>query len=371
MLPASNRGLGMALNFPDPCKAPAPPAPFIVLPLPDIGMNALSAPFSPFVFVTFVPATNMASLKVMTTGDEAGVMGGLVSQIFKGPGKLTVGNPIVFITGLPGENLALPTSGNLMNAPVGAQIVPSTVFVTYTHREAPAPQGVEPVALSAEAVETLRDVTTGEGEAADRARVEGAWLSPGVACLRIGLFTAHTDREVFNTLRRLGDDGIRALVLDLRGNPGGDTEAALRLASAFLPRGTVMLRARDRDGDERDVVARGGQAYRWPLRIVVDGGTASAAELFVGALQHAARATVVGQPTYGKATAQRATGHADGALRYGTVRSYQLPDGRCIDGVGLAPDVAVPSGQSCLDAARRHLVVDGPAGRGEGPCSTA
>ncbi|MBW2525971.1 MAG: DUF4150 domain-containing protein [Deltaproteobacteria bacterium] len=341
MLPASNRGPGQALNFPDVCKTPAPPAPFVPVPYPDLGMNMQAAPFSPFVSVGFVPATNMGSLKVMTTGDEAGSMGGLVTGMIKGPGKLTVGNPIVFVTGLPAENLGLPTSGNAMNAPVGAQIVPSVINVTYTYRSASVSAGSLPVALDAHSVRALHDVAAGEGEAEAAARVTAGWLDEGVACLRIALFSAHTDREVFNALRRLGFDHIRELVLDLRGNSGGDTDAALRFASAFLPPGTPMLLERGGDGEDEPIVARGEQTYGWPLRIRIDGATASAAELLTAALQYRGRATVVGQQSYGKATAQRAIRWPDGALRYTTVSQFLLPDGAAIDGCGVAPDELV------------------------------
>jgi carboxyl-terminal processing protease len=341
MLPASNRGPGQSLNFPDVCKTPAPPAPFVPVPYPDIGMNMQAAPFSPFVFVQFIPATNMGTLKVMTMGDEAGAMGGLVTGMIKGPGKLTVGNPIVFVTGLPAENLALPTSGNAMNAPVGAQIVPSVVNVTYTYRHGPSPDAPLPVALNGENVRALHDVAAGDGGAQEAGRVRARWLDDGVASLTIALFSSHTDREVFNALRRLGIDDIRELELDLRGNPGGDTEGALRLASAFLPRGTIMLRERAGDGDEEEIVARGEQSYRWPLRLRIDGATASAAELLVAALQHVGRATVVGQPSYGKATAQRAIRWPDGTLRYVTVSQFFLPCGAAIDGCGVTPDEIV------------------------------
>jgi carboxyl-terminal processing protease len=341
VLPASNRGAGQALNFPDVCKTPAPPAPFVPAPYPDIGMNMQAAPFSPFVSVGFVPATNMGTLKVMTSGDEVGAMGGLVTGMIKGPGKLTMGNPIVFVTGLPAENLGLPTSGNAMNAPVGAQIVPSVINVTYTYRHGPLSGAALPVALDAESVRALHDVAAGEGEAAVPASVTARWLDDGVACLGIALFSSHTDREVFNALRRLGFDDIQELELDLRGNPGGDTDAALRLASAFLPRGTVMLLERDGDGDEEPIVARGEQSYRWPLRVRIDGATASAAELLTAALQHPSRATVFGQPSYGKATAQRAIRWPDGALRYVTVSQFLLPDGGPIDGCGVTPDEIV------------------------------
>ena len=343
MLPASNRGPGMALNFPDVCKVPAPPAPFIPAPFPDIGMNMQAAPFSPFTFVQFVPATNMASVKVMTTGDEAGSLGGLFTGIIKGPGTLMMGNPIVFITGLPGENLALPTTGNAMNAPLGAQVVPSTVNVLYTYlpSEEAVSGSAQTESLTAEDVNALLDVAHGGGDAEPAANVRASWLDEGVAYVRIGLFTSHTDRETFNALRHLGIDDIDALVLDLRHNPGGDTEGALRLLADFLGHGVTVLRHEDGQGERRDVKTRGEQAYRFPLCLLIDEQTASAAELFAAALQHHGRATIVGRGSYGKASAQRALRWPDGTLRYTTVGRYVRPDGTEIEGRGVRPDVLV------------------------------
>jgi carboxyl-terminal processing protease len=330
--------MGMSLNFPDVCKTPAPPAPFVPVPYPDMGMNMQSAPFSPFVNIAFMPATNMGTLKVMTSGDEAGAMGGLVTGVIKGPGKTTVGNPIVFVTGLPAECLLTPTSGNMMNAPVGAQIVPSVVNVLYTFADGPEAHAS---ALDQAQLRSLGEVARGDGEAGDAARVDACWLSPGVARVRIGLFSSHADRDFFNALRQLGEDSVREVVLDLRGNPGGDAAAAIRLAASFLPAGSVVLRERDSDGDEEAIVARGEQSYPWPLSVWIDGGTASAAELVAAALQHHGRATVIGRPSYGKATAQQVVCLSDGATRYATVVEYLLPDSARIDGRGVTPDIAV------------------------------
>ena len=355
MLPASNRGIGMSLNFPDVCKTPAPPAPFIPVPYPDLGMNMQAAPFSPFVFVQFVPATNMATLKVMTSGDEAGAMGGLITGLIKGPGKTTMGNPLVLVTGLPGESLATPTSGNAFNAPLGLQIVPSVVNVLYTHASAARELGSERDGLSRAHIRCLTDIAQGRGETADAARVRGEWLADGVAGLRIGVFSSHCDREVFNALRDLGNDAIRALVIDLRSNPGGDAEAAIRLASAFVPAGTVLLQKRHGDGDHDEVVARGGQSYPWPLALLLDADSASAAELFAGALQRCGRARLVGKATHGKASGQRAVREQDGRLRYRTVCEYLLPDGRRIEGRGVAPDVLVDDPDTIVEVALQAL----------------
>lgn len=345
MLPASNRGPGQSLNFPDVCKTPAPPVPFVPIPYPDLGMNMQAAPFSPFVQVGFVPATNMGSLKTMTSGDEAGVAGGLVSSMIKGPGKTTMGNPIVLVSGLPAESLANPTSGNMMNAPVGAQIVPSVINVLYTFRARCHGDGLDAAGLG-----ELADVTRGDGAVAD---VRARWLAPGGAYVRVTAFSAHGDLAVFNALRELGSEAVARVVLDLRGNRGGDARAAIRMAAAWLPRGTVLLHEIDGDGDEEALTASGDAVHPWPLCILIDGETASAAELVAATLQFHRRASIVGERSYGKATGHQAVVWPDGKLRYTRVAEYRLPDGTRIDGCGVVPDEVVPSRDALTHALNR------------------
>jgi len=335
MLPASNRGAGSSLNFPDVCKTPAPPAPFIPVPYPSIGLNMQSAPFSPFVSIGFMPATNMGTLKVMTSGDELGAIGGLVTGIIKGPGKTTVGNPIVFVSGLPGESLLNPTAGNNMNAPVGAQIVPSVVNVLYTLVDAPV---VDPGALDPSHLAALGAVARG-----DATEVVADQVAPGVGRVRLDVFSSHADRDLFVALDAIGGDGLHTLILDLRACRGGDAAAALRVAGAFLPEGTTILRARDADGDDEPIPARFTSPYPWRRYVRCDCATSSAADVLSCSLRHHGRAVVVGTPTYGKATAQAVVSPPSGGPRYATVATYLLPDGRPIDGVGVEPHHVVES----------------------------
>src|SRR4051812_18030329 len=100
MLPASNRGVGMNIGFPDVCLTPAVPAP-VPVPYPNIAMNVQAAPFSPIVKVTMMPAINMGSKIPMSLGDDAGV----AHPVFKTMGMYTMGNPVVLVNSLPAVNL--------------------------------------------------------------------------------------------------------------------------------------------------------------------------------------------------------------------------------------------------------------------------
>jgi carboxyl-terminal processing protease len=131
---------------------------------------------------------------------------------------------------------------------------------------------------------------------------------------------------------------MESLVIDLRGNPGGDAAAAITLAGDFLDSGSVVAVLTDGDGDETVYRARGPRPRMFPLTILVDRGTASAAELFAGSLQAYGRARLVGERTYGKGVVRAVVPSADGP-RYDAVAVFRLPDGRAPQRGGLSPDL--------------------------------
>ncbi|EYF08877.1 S41 family peptidase [Chondromyces apiculatus] len=368
MLPAANRGAGMNLGFPDVCNTIVGPA-TVPIPYPNIAMNAQAAPFSPVVKVSMVNALNMGSKIPMTSGDEAGT----AHPTVKGMGAYTMGNPIVHIDRLPAINLTCPTTGNNMNNPVGAVLVPSAVNVLYTYRTAPAGASVDPRAddassASVPGVSGVPTVGSGVDLGADAlAALEaslfavpplrpGVLLGSGVAHLCVDRFTADLPTLVFNEVCRLEAAGMRALVLDLRDNPGGDLDAAARLAGDFLPEGTLLVHVRDADGDETILRARPGAPYLFPVVLLVNRDTASAAEIFAGCLKAHTRVLVVGESTHGKSCAQRLLPSLAGpGAVYATVATVLLPGGEEIQDDGLTPDLVIsredPRADAQLDAA--------------------
>jgi carboxyl-terminal processing protease len=332
MLPASNRGAGMTMGMPDVCLTPAPPGPPVPVPYPNMGMNAMAVPFSPNVLVSSVPALNQGSSIPMTTGDE----GGVAHPTIKGPARFTMGNPIVQVNNLPGICLTCPTTGNNMNDALGAVLVPSVTNVFFT-----AAGGVAPARGPVDAAGVAR-----LGAAIEGARVEARLVGDRVAVVRPDVIAFATPAAVGEAIVRLARDagprGLAGVVLDLRGCPGGDLGAAIDLASDFLPLGAVVARVVDAEGDERAIRARDAALFDEPVAVLVDEGTASAAEVLAGALQDHGRAALVGRATYGKGTVERLAGRADApGAAYATVARVKLPGGREIEGRGLAPDVAL------------------------------
>ncbi len=314
MLPASNRGVGMNIGFPDVCLTPTPAGP-VPIPYPNFALNAQAVLFSPIVKVSGVHALNLASKIPMTFGDDPGT----AHPVFKQVGAYTMGNPIVKVDRLPAINLTCPTTGNAMNNAVGAVLVPSAVNVFYAHRHAPA-----------DLTELGRAMLGGDPLTAE--------LSPErVGLVRVAVISTDLPSRFRAAVRQLTDAGAESLVVDLRGCPGGDVDAAIRWAADFLPAAAEIVRIEDAEGDETVHRAPGPQVYTMPLTLLVDGDTASAAELFVACLKAHGRATLAGEKTYGKGTLQQVTSTSGAIGLQATAARWRAPDGALIEGAGVSP----------------------------------
>lgn len=158
-------------------------------------------------------------------------------------------------------------------------------------------------------------------------------VAPGVGYLRLASFSDRAADETRASLDSLRALGVRSLVLDLRGNPGGLVQRAVDVAGLFLPRGALVTRTqgRTRESEQRHDAAAAKPVLDWPLAVLVDGGSASAAEIVAGALQDHDRAVVLGSTSFGKGSVQsflplRGGG---GALKL-TTAHYLTPSGRSI-----------------------------------------
>ncbi len=121
---------GMNLAVPDVCKVPAPPAPFVPVPFPNMAQLPMAIPPCIKVMIMAMPAHNLMSITPISNGDEAGVMGGMVSQIFIGPSKHIIGSFGVLFCGMPATKLTSPTGQNgLLPNAFGMTTVPSQTKV--------------------------------------------------------------------------------------------------------------------------------------------------------------------------------------------------------------------------------------------------
>ncbi len=192
--------------------------------------------------------------------------------------------------------------------------------------------------------------------------VEQRMLAPGYGYVRISSFSDTTPRDLGTAIAKLEHSNhgrLEGLVLDLRDNPGGVLESGVAVADAFLNHG-VIVTASGRTAEARFTMnaTPGDLLDGAPIVVLVNGGTASAAEIVTGALRDHGRALIVGQRTYGKGTIQTVMPLSQGALKLTTSR-YFTPSGVCIDGKGILPDVVVPHGTkppADLQASSRPLL---------------
>jgi carboxyl-terminal processing protease len=160
---------------------------------------------------------------------------------------------------------------------------------------------------------------------------EAFWVKPGIAFMRVQQFTETTSHEVEENLKTLGEQNIKGLILDLRENPGGLLQEGVAVAGHWLDRGKVVVSHRGRAYSEKPYLARGSQfGESYPIVVLVNRYSASAAEIVAGALQDHDRAWILGDTTFGKGLVQTVYPLTDNTGLALTTQHYYTPSGRLI-----------------------------------------
>jgi carboxyl-terminal processing protease len=176
----------------------------------------------------------------------------------------------------------------------------------------------------------------------------------GVGYLRLSQFGGGCAAEVEAALDELEDAGMKSLLLDLRGNGGGDLHETVKILGLFVPPSTVVVTTRGREGEEEEPLKTPERQRRkrdYPISVLIDRGSASASELTAGALQDLKRATVVGEQSYGKGSVQNIIPMGGGTALRLTIATYHTPSGKTPNRVGITPDVVVE-----IDDAQREML---------------
>lgn len=162
--------------------------------------------------------------------------------------------------------------------------------------------------------------------------VERAFLlAPGFGYIKVTEFDEQTGPQIREAIETLGGAKLQGLVIDLRANPGGFMTAALQTASLFLKSGQMILSAKGRNVPEQvERVPQGNVPYTFPVAVIVNEKTASASEIVAGSLQDHDRATIVGEPSFGKGLVQSVYPLAEGTGLALTTALYYIPSGRSI-----------------------------------------
>lgn len=274
-------------------------------------------------YTRFLPNDRLARLSETTSGNYAGV--GLQLDIRDGW--------IIVIAPMPGgpaERAGLQTADRIL------EINGKSTFNWTSDEASQALRGPEgsPVSLVVDRVNFEQPLTLRftRGRVHQNAVRRSAMIAPGVGYIDLKVFTDSTADEVERAIRSLSAAGMKSLILDLRVNPGGLLDQGVRVADLFLDQGDPIVRIRGRTPDANlDFTDSVAQSWpQLPLVVLVDGRSASAAEIVAGALQDHDRAAIVGRPTYGKGSAQAVFPMGtDGAVKLTTAKWY-TPLGRSI-----------------------------------------
>ena len=161
-----------------------------------------------------------------------------------------------------------------------------------------------------------------------------------IGYLRLTQFGENVYPDVAKALEGLQAQGMKALIFDVRSNPGGALDQAVKITSMFIKDGKIVS-VKSKDGEEK-VSNREGKFYGdFPLVVLVNGGSASASEILAGAIKDDKRGILIGEKTFGKGSVQTLVGLPDGDGIKLTIAKYYTPSGVCIHGVGIEPDVKV------------------------------
>jgi carboxyl-terminal processing protease len=285
---------------------------------------------------SYLSADDAAKMRVQTRGE----FGGLGIEVTQQEGFVKVVSPIDgtpadaagmeagdFITHVDGQSLlglTLDEAVGMMRGPVGSEII-----ITVAREGEDEPFDVS----------IIRDTIK---LTAVRARTEGDTI-----VLRITTFNDQTYPNLVNGLEKQveeagGMENINGIVLDLRNNPGGLLNQAIRVSDAFLEKGEIVsTRGRYSEDSERYNAKSGDLANGKPIVVLINGGSASASEIVAGALQDHRRAIVVGTRSFGKGSVQTVMPlRGEGAMRLTTSR-YYTPSGRSIQALGVSPNIIV------------------------------
>lgn len=171
--------------------------------------------------------------------------------------------------------------------------------------------------------------------------VTGKMLDDEIGLVSVIEFDKVTDAQFKQKIEELNELGMKKLIVDLRNNPGGELNTVVSMADYILKDQGRILTVADKEGEEEVYDAKDGHSLEIPIAVLVNGNSASASEVFTGALKDYDAATVVGTQTYGKGIVQTLFPLSDGSAVKLTTNHYYTPNGHDIHGKGISPDVEV------------------------------
>lgn len=235
---------------------------------------------------------------------------------------IQAGDQIIRVDGEPTKEMTLMEAVKKMRGPKGTNVV-----LTIMREEFTKPQDFV-VTRATIAIRSVRSKT----------------LEPGYGYIRLSQFQSSTARDLRKEIANLEKENksLKGLILDLRNNPGGLLDQAVKVSDEFLNEGLIVYTGgRLKSQDMRFEAHMNTRSHSYPIVVLVNEGSASAAEIVAGALQDHKRAVVVGVKTFGKGSVQTVMPLRNGAALRLTTALYYTPSGRSIQAKGIEPDIVV------------------------------
>lgn len=284
---------------------------------------------------SYMKPEHYKELKIETKGSFSGI--GI--EITLKDGILTVVSPIegtpAYKQGLKAMDKILKINGELTK----------DLSLTEAVKKLRGPQGTEvTISIHREGLNELKEITIVR-DVIPLISVKSKMVEPGYGYIRIRNFQANTTKEFKEALEKMEkEEELKGLLIDVRSNPGGLLDQAVKLSDIFLDGGMIVsTKGRLEDQNMEFKAHKNGKEYPFPIVVLVNEGSASASEIVAGALQDHDRAIVLGTKTFGKGSVQTVIPMKNGAALRLTTARYYTPDGTSIQATGITPDIEVPS----------------------------
>jgi carboxyl-terminal processing protease len=266
--------------------------------------------------------------------ETQGTFGGLGIEISVKNKLLTVVSPI---EGTPADKAGLKSGDNILK--INGEPTDSLELMDAVHKLRGEPGTKVTITVFREGFTEPKDFTLVRAVIKVQT-VKFNMLDNKVGYIRLSQFMGHCDDDFAKALQTLKDQGALNLIVDVRNNPGGLLDAAASISSHFVPKGeTVVSIAGRNKSSVKTFTSDGGIGWDGGLVVLINGGSASASEIFAGAVQDQGVGVVVGTKSFGKGSVQTIMSLSDGSALRLTTAKYLTPKGRAIHGLGITPDV--------------------------------